>query len=99
MNNLTIPLPPSLGDEVKDIIKKFVREGLEELKDEMQMKELLSQKEAMAFLGVSYSSLKKMEAMGLKSFRIDRKLIYSRTDLLEFLEANKEIAISDETES
>ena len=86
MTNISIQLPSDFGDELRELIKAELREGIRELADELQpAKDFLTQKQVLEWLGISYGSFQKLRERGLEGYRFDRKTLYSRREIEKLL--------------
>lgn len=89
MNKIELAWPEALTEGIKDIVKNALRESIHELQREAG-KDFLNVKETQEFIGCSYTTLRTLEEKGLKPMMVNRRKIYSKREIVAFLEQNNE---------
>lgn len=87
MANLQIPIPDSLQDELKSMIRNAAAQAIEEaVKRETTGREWLEQKSACEWLGISFGTLQLWRKQGLRVAAVGGKTLLSKTEINRFLE-------------
>lgn len=88
--NLQIPLPPEMGEEIKQMFRSMAWDVIKEVKDQRnELKPFMTQKQCCEILGISFTTMQKWRNQGLKLTVIDGKTLVSRDTLIEFLKSHE----------
>lgn len=86
MVNLQIPIPDTLQDELKTMIRNAAAQAIEEaVKRETTGREWMEQKQACEWLGISFGTLQGWRKRGLKVAVVQGKTLLSKTEVNRFL--------------
>ena len=86
MVNLQIPIPDTLQDELKTMIRNAAAQAIEEaVKRETTGREWMEQKQACEWLGISFGTLQAWRKRGLKVAVVQGKTLLSKTEVNRFL--------------
>lgn len=87
MANINIPIPDSIEDELKVMIRNAAVQAIEEaVKREMTGREWMEQKQACEWLDISFGTLQVWRKQGLKVAVVQGKTLLSKTEINRFLE-------------
>ena len=86
MSSINIPVPDGFQEDLRKMLSGIAQEVIEEVKaKEIQSKDYMTQKEALAYLNVSLNTILNWERKGLKSIKIENRKLYSKKSIQEFL--------------
>ena len=87
MANLNIPIPDSIQDELKTMIRNAAIQAINEATQrETKAKDWMNQKQACEYIGVSFATFQNYRKLGLRVSVIQGKTLVSRKELNRFLE-------------
>lgn len=87
MANIQIPIPETLQDELKIMIRNAAAQAIEEaVKRETTGREWMEQKQACEWLGISFGTLQVWRKQGLKVAVVQGKTLLSKAEINRFLE-------------
>lgn len=87
MVEIKIPLPDSIQDEIKVMIRNAAAQAIEEsVQRERIAKDWMDQKTACEYLGVSFGTLQNFRRLGLKISTVQGKTLVSKKEINRFLE-------------
>lgn len=90
MAELKIPLPDSIQDELKALIRNAASQAIDELEKRQKLsKEIFNQKEACEYLGISYGTFQNFRKLGLKISTIQGKTLVTKKEINRFLEEHQ----------
>lgn len=90
MAQLSIEISNDFQKEIEMLLQETARKVIAEVSgNPLERKEYLQKKEACQLLGISFGTLQKMEAMGLKTIHIQGKQLISKKTLTAFLESHE----------
>lgn len=88
MVEIKIPLPDSIQDEIKVMIRNAAAQAIEEaVKRERITKDWMDQKTACEYLGISFGTLQNFRRLGLKISTVQGKTLVSKKEINRFLES------------
>lgn len=86
MANLQIPIPNTMQDEFKDMIRNAAAQAIAEaVKRDATGREWMNQKEACEWLGISFGTISAWRKQGLKVAVVQGKTLLSKTEINRFL--------------
>lgn len=89
-NHLQIPIPDSLQDELKSMIRNAAAQAIDEaVKRETTGREWMEQKQACEWLGISFGTLQVWRKQGLRVSVVGGKTLVSKTEINRFLEEHQ----------
>lgn len=84
--NINIPLPREVQEDLRVMISQMARDVIQEVKGkESKAKSYMTIKETQEYLNISFGTLQKWQAMGLKSIAIDGKKLFKKSTVDEFM--------------
>lgn len=91
MVEIKIPLPDSIQDEIKVMIRNAAAQAIEEsVQRERIAKDWMDQKTACEYLGVSFGTLQNFRRLGLKISTVQGKTLVSKKEINRFLEEHQQ---------
>lgn len=91
MVEIKIPLPDSIQDEIKVMIRNAAAQAIEEsVQRERIAKDWMDQKTACEYLGVSFGTLQNFRRLGLKISTVQGKTLVSKKEINRFLEDHQQ---------
>lgn len=88
MANLQIPIPDTLQDELKMMIRNAAAQAIEEaINRENLAKDWMTQKELSAWLNISYGTIQVWRGLGLRVATVQGKTLVSKQEVNRFLES------------
>jgi len=88
MAELKIPLPDSIQDELKTMIRNAAIQAINEATQrETKAKDFMNLKEACEYIGVSFATLSNYRKLGLRVSVIQGRSIISKQEIIRFLES------------
>lgn len=86
LNIDNIEIGDILQKSLEGSVKEMVRKAIDEVAaDPLQRKDYLNKREACDFLGVSFTTLQRLEVLGLPIIHIEGKQLISKETLKSFL--------------
>jgi hypothetical protein len=90
MAQLNIDVSDDFQKDFEALLQETARKVIAEIvSNPLERKEYLNKKETCQLLGISFNTLKQMEAMGLKVIQIQGKQLISKKTLTAFLQAHE----------
>ena len=88
MVEIKIPLPDSIQDELKFMIRNAAAQAIDEaVKRESNSKDWMTQKELASWLNVSYGTIQVWRGLGLKVAVVQGKTLISKAEANRFLQS------------
>lgn len=90
MTELKIPLPDSIQDELKAMIRNAAMQAIDEaIQRQNKSKEWFNQKEACEYLGISFGTFQNFRNLGLRISTVQGKTLVSKKEINRFLEEHQ----------
>ncbi len=90
MVKLQIPIPDTLENELKDMIRSAAAQAIDEaVQRESKAKDWMTQKELAAWLNISYGTIQVWRGLGLKVATVMGKTLVSKQEVNRFLESHQ----------
>ena len=87
MAELKIPLPDSIQDELKTMIRNAAIQAINEATQrETKAKDWMDQKSACEYIGVSFATFQNFRKLGLRISTVQGKSLVSKKEINRFLE-------------
>lgn len=87
MAELKIPLPDSIQDELKTMIRNAAIQAINEATQrETKAKDWMDQKSACEYIGISFSTFQNFRKLGLRISTVQGKTLVSKKEINRFLE-------------
>lgn len=87
MANINIPIPDSIQDEIKVLIRNAAAQAIDEaVKRERIAKDWMDQKTACEYIGISYATFQNFRKLGLRISTVQGKTLVSKQEINRFLE-------------
>ena len=85
---IKVPISKETEEEFKVLLVDLANEVIDRAKEkEATYPEYLNKKQAAAYLNTSYNTLIKLERMGMKSIKIDGKILFRKKSIDTFMQS------------